>query len=47
MEIEAIDTDGSMSEKKLSNQCRYYLDLFEINEQDLVAVSYSDLLAKE
>src|SRR5699024_1600806 len=45
MEIEAIDTDGSVGKEKLRRQCAEYRALFGINEEDLVAVSYSDLLA--
>lgn len=44
VEIEAIDTDGSISLEELNIQCQYYLNLFEIEQQNLVEVSYSDLL---
>ncbi len=44
MEIEAIDTDGSLDEKKLLEQCYFYLDLLGIQEDDLIDNSYSDLL---
>lgn len=44
MEIEAIDDDGSFSVEELQKQCRYYMDLFGIDENDLLSVSYSDLL---
>lgn len=43
-EIEAIDRDGSIPEAELLRQCEYYLDLFGIEEQDLVKNSYSDML---
>lgn len=44
VEIEAID-EGSHSEEreKLLKQCRNYLDLFEIKDEDLIDCSYSDL----
>lgn len=44
VEIEAIDEDGSIGEEKLHEQCQYYLDLFDITEDQLVAESYSDML---
>jgi len=44
VEIEAIDEDGSIGEAKLRKQCQKYLDLFEIEEKQLIAKSYSDLL---
>ncbi len=45
VEIEAIDVDGSIGEAKLKEQCAFYMDLFEIEEGDLVRVSYSDLIS--
>lgn len=45
VEIEAIDEDGTMKTVALHKQCRHYMDLFDINEKDLVAQSYSDLLS--
>lgn len=44
VEIEAIDEDGTIGEARLHEQCAYYLDLFEIAEEDLLSVSYSDML---
>ncbi len=44
VEIEAIDKDGTIGKEKLLEQCEFYLDLFGISEEDLIAVSYSDLL---
>jgi adenylate cyclase, class 2 len=46
VEIEAIDRDGSLGEAKLRDQCNHYLGLFRIGAGDLVAGSYSDLLAQ-
>ncbi len=46
VEIEAIDADGSIGEEQLQAQCRYYMQLLRISEDDLVDVSYSDLLLK-
>ncbi|MDD4901235.1 MAG: class IV adenylate cyclase [Patescibacteria group bacterium] len=47
IEIEAIDTDGTMGKDQLLEQCRSFLDLFEISQKDLISVSYSDLLLKK
>jgi len=44
VEIEAIDTDGTIEKERLLTQCQSYLDLFMILPDDLVAVSYSNLL---
>ncbi|WP_226998858.1 class IV adenylate cyclase [Flavisolibacter tropicus] len=44
VEVEAIDSDGSIGIEKLQEQCRYYGQLFELTENDYVAESYSDLL---
>lgn len=44
VEIEAIDEEGVRTNEELLVQCQYYLSLFEIEERDLVKVSYSDLL---
>ncbi len=47
VEIEAIDDDGSIGKEKLLEQCQFYLGLFGIADEDLVSVSYSDLLLKK
>lgn len=47
MEIEAIDKDGSIGKKRLSEQCRGYMKELGIGEEDLIRDSYSDLLASE
>lgn len=44
MEIEAIDSDGTIGKDKLQEQCQYYLDLFDIAKEDLLSKSYSDML---
>lgn len=44
VEVEAIDKDGSMGLDKLKEQCATYVSLFQIDEKDFVAESYSDLL---
>ena len=44
VEIEAIDKDGTVGREKLLAQCHAFLELLQILPNDLVAVSYSDLL---
>ncbi len=44
VEIEAIDTKGTIGKARLLVQCQAFLDLFRISSEDLIAVSYSDLL---
>ncbi|MFN8256375.1 MAG: class IV adenylate cyclase [Bacteroidales bacterium] len=43
VEIEAIGNDDTDKEN-LMKQCKFYLNLFGINKEDLVPVSYSDML---
>lgn len=42
MEIEAIGKEGE--EDKLNDQCKHFMNEMDIPEEDLVPVSYSDLL---
>lgn len=44
VEIEAIDRNGDIGELTLRQQCNFYLELFGIEDEDLVAQSYSNLL---
>lgn len=44
VEIEAIDTDGTIGKERLLAQCQAFLDLFQVAPADLVALSYSDLM---
>ena len=44
VEIEAIDSDGTIGKEKLLEQCNFYLNAFEIEEGDLLENSYSDML---
>lgn len=44
IEVEAIDKDGNLGIKKITDQCEYYADFLKIKKEDYVAVSYSDLL---
>ncbi len=47
IEIEAIDKNGELEKEKLLEQCEFYLNLFNISKNDLVSVSYSDLILKK
>ncbi|ACB84643.1 class IV adenylate cyclase [Natranaerobius thermophilus] len=44
IEIEAIDKGGSIGKEKLLKQCKQYMNLFGVCEEDLLSNSYSDLL---
>jgi predicted adenylyl cyclase CyaB len=44
VEVEAIDSDGSIGIDKLKEQCRHYAQFLSIGEKDYEALSYSDLL---
>ncbi len=46
IEIEAIDKDGSIGKEKLYKQCKDYMSLLSISNNDLVSVSYSDMMLK-
>ena len=46
IEIEAIGNNESERENLLK-QCNYYLQLFEIKKEDLISVSYSDMLLQQ
>ncbi len=44
VEIEATAIEGNIRREKLFKQCNYYMSLFRISQEDLLSVSYSDLL---
>lgn len=44
VEIEAIDKTGTIGEDELMRQCQFYLAELKIEEQDLITLSYSDML---
>ena len=46
MEIEAINS-GGIPKEKLMEQCKSYMELFGVQDSDLLALSYSDLLLKK
>jgi predicted adenylyl cyclase CyaB len=43
-EIEASNLYAEISKDELQKQCKFYLKKFGIKDQDLIAVSYSDML---
>lgn len=47
VEVEAIDKDGSIGLEKLKQQCSHYQQLLQIQEDDFIAESYSDLLLEK
>lgn len=44
IEVEAIDKDGSIGKEKLQEQCDFYAAMFDIKQEDFMAVSYSDMI---
>lgn len=44
VEIEAGNMLADFSKEQLKGQCEQYLQLFEIQESDLINISYSDML---
>ena len=47
VEIEAQDTDGTHTEQELWQQCNYYMQLFGIQQHQLISFSYSDMLLEK
>lgn len=47
VEIEVTDDSGVLPKEALMAQCQTYLDLFAIQKEDLLSVSYSDLLLEK
>lgn len=47
IEIEAIDYDGSIGKDELNEHCNKYLNALGISDEDLISVSYSDLLLQK
>ena len=47
VEIEAIDREETMGLEIIQKQCDQYIALFEIKEEDLIQVSYSDMLLEK
>lgn len=47
MEIEAIDSNGTIGTDKLHEQCSFYMNLLNVQHEDLVTNSYSDMLLEK
>lgn len=47
IEIEAIDSNGSIGKEKLLEQCEHYMKQLCIKKVDLISSSYSDLLLNQ
>ena len=47
IEVEAIDKDGTIGAEKLQSQCDHYAALFNIKQEDFIAVSYSDMILEK
>jgi adenylate cyclase class 2 len=47
VEIEAGNILADLSQEELSEQCDFYMSEFKINPEDLIDVSYSDMLLAE
>lgn len=44
VEVEAIDTDGSIGTEKLKEQCERFARIFNIAATDFISKSYSDMI---
>jgi adenylate cyclase, class 2 len=47
VEIEAIDEDGSKGIEFIKQQCDFYMQAIQIKEEELLTMSYSDMLMEE
>ncbi len=47
VEIEASNKNHDVTREKLYQQCNYYIEEFQVKDEDLINVSYSDLLIKD
>ncbi len=47
VEIEAIDSDGSLNYEELLQQCSFFMSIFDIQEVDLLTHSYSDMIMEK
>lgn len=44
LEIEAIDKDHTLGKEHLQQQCQFWMQKLNVQQEDLLSVSYSDLL---
>jgi len=47
VEIEAIGEEGAADENALLRECKHFLKLFDISDDDLITKSYSDMLIEK
>jgi len=47
IEVEAIDNDGKIGIEKLKDQCNEYAELFNLQPQDYISLSYGDMLLEK
>jgi adenylate cyclase, class 2 len=47
IEVEAIDNDGKIGIEKLKDQCNKYAELFNLQPEDYISLSYSDMLPEK
>ena len=47
VEIEAGNMQADLSQNKLNEQCDFYLKEFNVQQEDLIEVSYSDMLLEK
>jgi len=47
VEVEAIDNEGAIDPVFLKEQCDAYQDLFQIGVDDMLAISYSDMILQQ
>lgn len=47
IEVEAIDETGELGLQKIQQQCDHYAQLFGIQKQDYMALSYSDMIIQK
>lgn len=47
VEVEATDMNGTIAAEKLQAQCNHFAALFNIAAEDLIAVSYSDMVLEK
>lgn len=47
MEVEAIDTKEAFTREELKQQCDYYVNFFELTQDNIIDKSYSDLIMEQ
>lgn len=47
IEVEAIDTNESISIEKLQQQCDYYANFLGVKQDEFISLSYSDMLLEK